>query len=76
MKVLIRNCGCHDDTETEMELTEKELEFLIKFAKENNKNSSYGCQPEIAIFKKYSINVNGYFEYNNDDDLLEIKEIE
>ena len=43
MKVLIENIGCDDTTSTTMDLEQKELDILIKFAKENNKNSSYGC---------------------------------
>lgn len=33
MKVLIENVGCHDTTSTIMELEQKELDVLIKFAK-------------------------------------------
>lgn len=48
-KYRIENEGCDDTTYSEMELTEQELELLIKFAKENNKNSHCGCQPRIYI---------------------------
>ena len=54
-KYLICNNGCDDTTYTEIELTDEELQTLIKIAKENNKNSSYECQPKIGIFKDYII---------------------
>lgn len=55
MKVLIENMGCDDTTSTIMELERNELDILIKFAKENNKNSSYGCQPKIEIYTKFEL---------------------
>ncbi len=48
-KYRIENIGCDDTTYTEMLLTKEELETLVKFALENNKNSKYGCQPKITI---------------------------
>ena len=74
-KYLICNWGCDDKTETEMELTDMELQTLINFAKENNKNSSYQCQPKIGIFKKYKVEKGEYtdeiyYDYDNIDDLV------
>lgn len=53
-KYLIALHGCDDTTYCELELNDKELEFLIKISKEINKHSSYGCQPTISIYKDYT----------------------
>lgn len=64
-RILIRNDGCDDTTETIMKVNKKELETLIKFAKLNNKNSLSQCQPTICIYKnlikKKSILHEGYY---------------
>lgn len=77
MKYLICNIGCDDTTETEIELTEEELKTIIRFAKENNENSTYQCKPSIAIYGKYLINKTGndeddyfWYEYNDEDNLV------
>ena len=62
MKYLMVNVGCHDDTETELELSDKELEFLLKIVKENNKNGG-GCKPVIEIYKEYEKKENTYGYY-------------
>ena len=53
MNYLITLNGCDDTTYCELELSDKELEFLIRISKEINKWSSYGCQPTISIYKDY-----------------------
>lgn len=53
MKYLITLNGCDDTTYCELELSDKELEFLIRISKEINKYSTYGCQPTISIYKDY-----------------------
>lgn len=77
-RILICNDGCDDTTDTVMKVTKKELEFLIKFAKENNKNSHCQCQPTIRIYdkmtKKKSIINEGSYYYTPEDyekDLVE-----
>lgn len=55
MKVLIENVGCDDTTSTIMKLEQNELDVLIKFAKANNKNSKYGCQPGIDIYTEFEL---------------------
>lgn len=68
MKVLIENVGCHDTTSTIMELEQNELDVLIKFAKENNKNSSCDCQPKIAIYTKFQLrDAEDYYSYDRID---------
>lgn len=68
MKVLIENIGCDDTTSTIMELEQNELDVLIKFAKENNKNSRYGCQPKIAIYTKFQLgDSEDYYSYDRID---------
>lgn len=52
-KYLISLNGCDDTTYCELELTDKELEFLIKISKEINKYSTYRCEPSISIYKDY-----------------------
>lgn len=61
-KYMICNMGCHDRTLSEMELTKEELNVLIKFATENNKNSKYDCQPQIEIYDNYELDEDGDFE--------------
>lgn len=53
MKYLITLNGCDDTTYCELELSDKELDFLIRISKEINKWSVYGCQPTISIYKDY-----------------------
>ena len=68
MKVLIENVGCDDTTSTIVELEQKELDVLIKFAKANNKNSRYGCQPKIAIYTKFQLgDAEDYYSYDRID---------
>lgn len=52
-KYLIALNGCDDTTYCELELNDKELEFLIKISKEINKYSTYQCEPTISIYKDY-----------------------
>ena len=52
-KYLITLNGCDDTTYCELELNDKELEFLIKISKEINKYSTYQCEPSISIYKDY-----------------------
>ena len=63
--IRIVNEGCHDDTETDVEVTEEELNFLVRIAKENNKNSDCTCQPRLRIFIKHTKQVN--VDYYEDD---------
>ena len=61
--IRIINEGCHEDTYTELEVTEEELNLLIRISKENNKNSSCSCQPTLHIFIKHTKQVNvDYYE--------------
>lgn len=69
---LIENYGCDDTTSTEIELTNDEFEAIRKFAIENNKNSSYGCQPKIGIYDTFTKEGDGCYEYDYTDDLTEI----
>ncbi len=69
MKILICNSGCDDTTETELEVNEEELKTLIRFAKENNKNSSYQCMPTIEIYTDYEIK-DGYYIPKWETDLV------
>lgn len=49
-KYLVKNIGCDDTTEFEIELTDEELLTIMRFIKENNKVAVYHCQPKIKIF--------------------------
>lgn len=51
MKYYIENNGCDDTTKLVIDLTDKEVDVFIKICKELNKNSNYGCQPTIALYK-------------------------
>ena len=77
MKYLICNMGCDDTTTFEIELNEKEFEIIKKFCLENNKNSTYRCEPAIAIYSNYKKIVNNsdnfYYEYDYEQDLLDVK---
>jgi hypothetical protein len=50
MKYYIANVGCDDITETTIELSNQELEIILKFIRENNKTSGC-CNPTINICK-------------------------
>ena len=63
-KYLIINYGCDDSTELEIELTQKELDFLIDFAQKLNKNSTDSCQPTISIYKDYYKDECQYYPYS------------
>jgi hypothetical protein len=52
-KYLIENMGCDDETDFEIELTDEELEIILKFIKLNNENATGHCQPVIGIYKDY-----------------------
>ena len=64
MKVLIENVGCDSTTSTIMDLEQKELDILIKFAKENNKNSSDVCEPSIRIYTEFELIKEKRFDYS------------
>jgi hypothetical protein len=50
-KYYIKNRGCDDTTEFEIELTDEELKTVIRLFEENNKNASYGCMPDIYVYE-------------------------
>lgn len=64
MKYLITLNGCDDTTYCELELNNKELEFLIGISKKINKHSGYCCQPTISIYKDYK-KCGEYFELSS-----------
>lgn len=53
MKYLIALYGCDDEIYYELELSNTELEFLIKISKEINKRRTRSCQPTMHIYKDY-----------------------
>lgn len=75
-KYLIENSGCDDATYTELYLFENELETLLRFARENNKNSKYLCQPKIKIYEEYEL-VDGYYHTGKwvDENFIEFKDL-
>lgn len=52
---IIRNVGCDDETEFEIELTDEQLEFVIKLFDKNNIVANEYCKPELYIY-----NYDGY----------------
>lgn len=54
-KYLIQVEGCDASTEFVMELTDEELQLLLKVAHICNKTSTYGCMPRIWVFDKFVI---------------------
>lgn len=50
-KYVIENLGCDDSTSFTMDLTNEELQLIIRFIEENNKGASYCCIPNINIYK-------------------------
>lgn len=54
-KYIIRNVGCDDETEFEIELTNEQLEFTIKLFDKNNIVADEICKPELYIY-----NYDGY----------------
>lgn len=75
----IENVGCDDTTRGLIELTDKELTDFCNFVYYLNKNSSYGCQPRISIYKGNwddlkevdlnNPNINNYY----DDDFIGVE---
>lgn len=59
-KYIIRNVGCDDETEFEIELTDEQLEFIIKLFDKNNKIADCGCQPKLYIYN-YDDYINDWF---------------
>lgn len=57
-KYIIRNVGCDDETEFEIELTDEQLEFITKLFDKNNIAADGSCQPELYIYN--------YDGYSND----------
>ena len=55
---IIRNVGCDDETEFEIELTDEQLELIIKLFDKNNIVADEYCQPELYIYNydDYSYN--------------------
>jgi hypothetical protein len=48
----ICNMGCDDETQGTFEFTEEQYRFLDEVFTELNKNSTYGCMPQIFIGPK------------------------
>ena len=74
-KYLITLNGCDDTTECEIELTNEQFEIFMQIAKEINKHSTYGCEPNISIYDNYEKDNDGYLHYWDEEcvDLLESK---
>ena len=51
-KFIVTNIGCDDETTGIFEFTEEQYVFLKKTFEELNKNSTYGCMPQIYIERK------------------------
>lgn len=69
-KYLIVLTGCDDETECEIELTEKEMQKFIEIAKKVNKKSTCGCQPTISVYDNYGKKYE-YFKHFESKDLAE-----
>lgn len=65
MKYLIALYGCDDEIYYELELSNTELEFLIKISKEINKRRTRNCQPSMHIYKDFTKEVN-FYNFGND----------
>jgi len=74
-KYLITLNGCDDTTRCEIELTNEHFEIFMQIAKEINKHSTYGCEPNISIYDNYRKDNDGYLHYWAEEciDLLENK---
>lgn len=46
----IENEGCDDTTRGLVELTDREADVVVELFKNLNKNSTYGCMPEIHMY--------------------------
>ena len=62
---LIQNCGCDDTTFGLVEFTEEQLKFFTETIENLNRNSSYGCQPTIHLYK---VNYTDFEEFSFKDD--------
>jgi len=48
-RVQIRLCGCDDETELLMDVTDEQRAFLEELAKRSAEASEYGCQPRLKV---------------------------
>lgn len=65
-KYLICNNGSEDTTYTELFLTTKEIETIIRFANMNNvMASSDKCKPTISIYLEYKKVAIDDYQYKN-----------
>lgn len=48
---LIRNVGCDDTTVGFARMTEEQLNFFTKVIGDLNANSTYGCMPELHVYR-------------------------
>lgn len=74
-KYHIENNGCHESTVYDIELTNEELQTIIKIFEENNKNANYTCTPDIYVYK-YKEKEDYYNEKALNRSYIELKESE
>jgi hypothetical protein len=60
MKYVISLNGCDDTTKIEVDLTDEELNTIIKVGKIVNETSKYGCMPTMSIYTEYRIEEDAY----------------
>lgn len=68
-RYLVKNVGCDDTTEFEIDLNDEELKVVVRLFELNNKSVVDGCMPELYIYeenKKVPINkILVGFKYND-----------
>lgn len=47
----VRNTGCHDETCGLVYISDEDFPKFKEFIENLNKNSTYGCQPTIDVYK-------------------------
>jgi len=60
MKYIISLNGCDDTTKIEVDLTDEELNTIIKVGKIVNETSNYICMPTMSIYTEYRIEEDAY----------------
>ena len=65
-KYIIKNIGCDDETEFEIKLTDKQLEFVIKLFEKNNEIAYCVCTPHLYIYEYDENKKNPSWEYTDD----------
>ena len=69
---LIRNCGCDDTTTGLARMTDEQFDFFKNIVEDLNKNSTYGCMPDIHVYRINEDLLREATDEDNDDIVLHL----